>query len=808
MTPAVAVGQTWRSLRRSPVPMMLRVFTLAIGVATFAAAFVLVDVLLLTPPPFAHHGEVVAYGENERGVSMPAASPMLQAAVGTPAGVHAVGMAQVVEPVNVRVGDRRGLVKAQRVDAGFLPTLGVVPTIGRAPLANDVAGIVVSAAFWHDWLDGDPSAVGRTIEVDGVPLAVRGVLPAAYRFQAAVDILLPLSPGPAATDHAANLVAIAWLDTSVPAARFSDTVRATVIRHAATLRVDPAHVDWYGATPLDTVLVRSARPTVLMFFTCGVLVLVIAVVNLSNLMLTHAVEREHESMLASAFGAFGWRARLPVVADVVLTASLACALGMPIAAFAVARLRAFIPESWLLSSTAIVCGWRAAGVAAVTALAAACMATAMGAIRDRPDRLLRMHLAVDDLRRAALARRARAGLVMVQVSLATVLVLLSVATAGRWWQVLRMPTGFNPAHAAYVEIVPDTTQFPDLRDVHRATDGIRSAIASQPGIEAAGVTTQLPVGAGFVMPFRRPDGVTVNLQYAMLSPGAVEALGLQLQAGRSFADGDTATSPAVAMVNQAYVDAIDPGGVGHDVLPASTLAPNHPRRIVGIVANTARNGAEHAAEPTVFLPFAQVDSRLYAYIRRYLHTYIVARGPGMGVAGTWPLHETVNGAGQGITSGPTRSLLVLARNATRVPRLAAGLIGPFALLAVALACIGLYSVQAIEVATRRRDIALRGALGASPVDLFGHVFARGMRMAMPGISCGLLAAVALQFWLESWTGTIRLDIGVAMTASMLMTAALLCAVVVPSLRAARTHPVFVLRGDMHSRRRPRIPRPH
>jgi hypothetical protein len=632
-------------------------------------------------------------------------------------------------------------------------------------------------------------------------MIVRGVLPDTYRLQAAVDILLPLAVPARTHDNAANLIAVARLDPSLPPMRFSAWVHATVTREADTMGIKPAHVAFYGADPLDNELVRHARTPLLIFLTCALLVLLVAGINLSNLMLTRAVERAHEAALAMAFGAHGWRSRITVIADALATGAVAFALAMPAAGATLWAVRDFVPEPWLIGAAPLVVGWHTVVMALLVAVVVTVSAAFAGSIQERPDRLLRMHLAVANLSRASFARRARAAMVLVQVSLATLLVLLSVAAVQRWWEVSRVATGFQPDHAAYAEIVPDTGQFPATDDVRHAITAIRDGALAQRGIDAAGVTTRLPVGPGFVMPFRLPGGKVSNLQYVLLSAGATEAMGLHVLAGRALAADDSADAPLVVLVNQAYLERVDPRGVGGSVRPASRLAPNRPWRIVGVVADTPRAGAEIAAEPTVYLPFAQVDAGLYAFARRYMSMYVVARGPAIGSTGAWAIQRVIDGAAPGIAAGASHPMRDLSQDATAVSASTATLIVPAAALALALACIGLYSVQAIDVATRRRDIALRGALGATPGDMFGYVLSRGVAVAMPGVSLGLLMALGLQFIVAGKVPSARMDLGVTSATAVLMIAAALGAVALPSARAARTSPLDILRGELATTRR-------
>ena len=724
------LARTWRVLWFPRGFLPLASVTLAIGLAAFTSALTMVESLLMAPP-FSDYASIVVYGEEDRDPVSRAVSPMSYDAIGLPPGVVSRGAAQVAESVNIRLGHREKLARAQRVDAGFLPTLGVRSLLSEDPSIVFDRGVMLSHAFWRDWLAGDPRIVGQRISVNGEAMTVRGVLPPDYRFLADIDVLLPLPSTRASRDTAANLVAVARLAPGVSGDSVGRWMHARFSESAKPLRPGCGCIPSYGTMPLDVILTSKARPTVLLFFSCSLLVLVIAGVNLSNLMLTRALRRTHETCLMIAFGGLGWRSKLPLIADVIAISVGALTIGFPLAHVLVTTISPFVPGSWLISALPIHLEWRvclAVGLASVAVTTAAAM---LGAVHANPDRLLRTQFASSGTPPAGLARRARHLMVLVQTALATMLLVLGVATASRLWRVTQIPLGFQQAGASFVEINPDIPQFPALDDVRHTADAIRVAAMHLPGVGAAGLSTRLPIGPGFFMPFRLPLGGTSYLQYVMVSPGAMEAMGITLVAGRNIGVDDRAATPAVAMVNQAYLDHVDSRGMGAWVTPASHLVANRPLRIVGVVADTRSAGAERAAEPTVFVPFAQVDANVYAFIRRLIPTFVVIRTAGNTVLEPQALQKLVQQVAPGVAGGQQQSFQELARQATTETRRNAALAAMFSGMALSLACIGLYAVQALEVTSRFRDIALRDALGATPLDLLGHALARGLSMATP-----------------------------------------------------------------------------
>ncbi|MGY3228753.1 putative ABC transport system permease protein [Luteibacter sp. HA06] len=789
------LARTWRNLWLPRGFLPLASITLAIGLAAFAAALTVAE-CLLGSPPFPHDASLVMYGEQDRDPVSRAASPMAYDILGLPPGVISRGAAQFPESVNVRSGNNESLVRAQRVDEGFLPTMGIGSVLPDDPSIAFAHSVMLSNTFWRRSMGGDPQVVGRFVTVDGEAMRVRGVLPPEYRLFADTDMLLPRrSTGPS-RNSAANIVAFARLAPGVSAESLAPWMQEKLSASALPARADCHCAPVYEAVPIARVLTYKARPVVLLFMAGALLVLAVAGVNLSNIMLSRALRRTHETCLMTAFGGKGWRPMLPMIADVVAIGTCALILALPIAHALVMVVRNYIPAAWLISASPIDLDWRVNLTTGGASLVVATASATLGLVHASPTRLLRTLFASGGTSPAGLGRRTRRYLVLVQTAIATLLLALGVATACRLWRATQIPLGFHATGASFVEINPDPDQFPTPNDVHRATEAIRSAAMRQPGIDAAAVVTTLPVGPGFFMPFRRPDGGTSYLRYALVSPGTVGAMGLSLIAGHDIRTTDSAATQGVAVVNQAYLDRIDRRGLGALVIPASRLATNRPLRIVGVVADTHAAGAERPAEPTVFVALSQVDASTYTFMRRLVATYLVVRGSGSLVSAHVAIQAMIGEAAPGLAAGSLHPLRDVALDATAEARRNAVLSAIFSVMALSLACVGLYAAQALEMSSRRRDTTLREALGGTPLDLLGHNLSRGISMATPGIALGLLAAGALGEELERSALRLgRIDTAVATAVALVMTVSAIGALAVPTLRAVAVRPVNILGGD-------------
>ncbi|MEX1828257.1 ABC transporter permease [Luteibacter sp. CQ10] len=784
-----------RGAMRRAGSLALASLNLALGVAATVGAFALVDSLILHRPPFPDHDRVVLYGERPPNGQVRYASPMLYQDVGQPDTVESRGIARTPESVNVSANGTVSLATAQRVDAGFLPTLGVRPALGEG-LSGRGDEVLLSHGFWVRRWHADPHAIGKTLIVNGRPTPIRGVLPENYRLFTEVDLFLPLDLARHVGDNAANMTAVARLKPGVDASVFSRKVFDVTRANAATLRVGPTRLPLHGATPLDAQVTGEAKPPLLLFFACSCAVLAIAGLNLSNLLLVRAVARSREVAVRVALGAHGWRPWLPAIGETLLIALLATLVGVPLGRIVANVFGGFVPDEWLISPQAIQFDWHSClfGIA-VTALTVGIAVVAglpHGNFEGLPrGRILPMRRFVGGYA----GRGTRWGTNVLQTALAVVLLLLSVTATVRLWALGRVPMGFDVDAAQAFEIKADSTQFPRVGDVATLFDAIAAKLSGIPGIDAVGVSNHLPASGSFVMPFAAPDGSVRYVQYALATPGALQAMGLHLRSGRYLDATDTGGTPRVAVVNEAYMKAFAVKGVGDTVVPASKLSPNAPLRIVGVVGDTRHAGPAQPPEPTVFIPLAQAWESSFDFIRRYLPTYIVVRGTAAESLGTNEVYEAVHGVAPYVAVAAGRTLRADVNAVIAGYRRDAVVSVTFALLALLLACTGLYSSQSVEVMLRRHDFALRCALGATPMDLAGVVVSRNVRTTMVGATLGLgVSLLAHQgVFGTSYALEGKIDMAVAASACAAMLLAAVAASGPPALRAARIDAIHVIR---------------
>ncbi|UPG85884.1 ABC transporter permease [Luteibacter aegosomatis] len=787
--------RTWWGAIRRPGFLLLTSLNLALGVAATVGAFTLVDSLILHPLPFPDRDRVVLYGERAPDGPVRYASPMLYQDVGLPDTIESRGIARMPESTNVSANGIVFLTTAQRMDAGFLPTLGVRPAMGQG-LSGKADEALLSHDFWVRRWHADPDAIGKTLTINGRSTTIRGILPADYRLFTDVDLLLPLDLSRHAGDNAANMNAVARLKPGVDAAAFSREVVDITRAHAATLRIGPERLAFHGATPLDAQITGEARPSLWMFFACSLAVLSIAGLNLSNLLLVRAVARSREVATLIALGAHGWRSWISAIGEASLIGLLATLVGIPLGGIVADVFSGFLPDEWMISPRAIRFDWhdRLFGVA-IAALTLG-IAFVAGSLHERSEALLHDHVSAGrGFVGGPAGRRARWGTNVLQTALAVVLLLLCLSTGIRLRTLDRVPMGFDADGAKVFEIKADDAQFPRVQDVVALFEAVSAKLAAHRGIDAVGMSNHLPAGGSFVMPFAAPDGSVRYTQYALATPGALQAMGLHLVSGRYLGAADVQGAARVAVVNEAYLKAFAVDGVGADVVPASKLSPNAPLRIVGVVGDTRHAGPALPPEPTVFVPLAQAWESSFDFIRLYMPTYIVVRGAAAEALGTDEVRDAIHGIAPYVAAAEGRPMRADVSAVTADYRRDAAVSATFALFALLLACTGLYSSQSVEVVVKRHDFALRSALGATPTDLAAVIVSRNVRTAVIGACLGLgCSLLAHQGPLgRVWAPESPVDVAVASSACAAMLIAAVAASGLPAWRAARIDPIHVIR---------------
>jgi predicted permease len=802
-----------RALLRGPGFAAVAALTLALGIGASTAMFsVLNGVLLRELPVRAQDRVVVLWTQAPARDSnhLPLSHRELVAlreqtrALGAVEGVAYQG---AHEQVMLDAG-RPLALRATWVTGGFFPLLGVVPVHGRTLLpTDDVPGaapvVVVSHGLWRSHFGGDPAAVGRALEWNGKRFTVVGVMPRGFEYPKRAEVWAPVLPAFPATLEAEAHPAEVMVFDLVGRLRPGVAARQAREEFGAFLRAgDPQRPPALRGmkpvlTPLPELVTGDARATVWAATAAVGLLLLIACVNVANLLLVRGSARARELAVRSALGAGRGRLVRQLLTESAVLAMLGGVLGTGLAFAAVRVLVALAPPELPRREMIQVDGRVLIFALAATAAAAlvAGLLPALLSARGEVGAWLR-----GGGRGASAgpgAQALRHGLVVGQVSLAIVV----VAGAGLLVRSLLALQGVDMGFNGERLLVLETTLPPGLLPERPAQVALQeemlARVGAVPGVAGAAALPRPPFsGEGGWTAMYAGQGQTAEAQatnpwvnFEVVGPEYFRTLEVPLRRGRAFGAGDREGAPPVAVVSEAVARHTWPGAdpIGQRVKLGPLDAPGEWHTVVGVVGETRyRELAE--PQPSLYLPTRQFEGPVpmtLAVRTRADPAAVVPRIGGV-LRQVHPELLLVGG-------GSMRQLLAepLAR-----PRFGTLLLGTFAAITLLLAAVGLYGVMTATVRQRTREIGIRLALGARAEEVRGLVLRQGMKLAALGCVLGTAGALAGTRALRSMLFGIRPTDPVTFAAVVgLILAVAVLACCLPALRASRVDPVSALRAE-------------
>lgn len=820
MSPWLAeLWRAWRASARRPAFLLLASGVLALGIGASVAVFALIQATLLQPLPFPQASRIAVLGRSYSGDLGPLSPHEYQYLKGID-GVTALGLMRPGSVANIATSGAPRQVPVTYIDRGVLPALGVRPVLGRnfseaEDRPNGPAAVMLSHGLWQRGYAADPGIVGRTMPVEGRPATIVGVLPRAFdTLSDPGGIVLPQALPPASHDYNRNgHMAIARLAPGVSLA----SVGAQADAHERAMYRDMAmggnwKQPWFGAFPLKATLHRGERPVLLLFVASAVLVLLIALVNLTNLMLLRVLSRSHDAAVRNALGAPLLRMLLPAMAEGLLVGVVAALLGLVLAVVGLRVLAPFIPDQWpnqWLHGGRIEMGASLWIMAFAVGLLGALLAAVLGLWRSRGV------TGVDELREGGRgdpgARSGRLGrvLVVVQVALAVALLCSAGAIAHGLFKASRAQLGFVSEHVLTFELVPVKARYPDARAVQMLAQRLVQRLRVTPGVSEAAVTTNLPASDGLYGQFnngmKTPDGKQFEAQLHGVGTGFFRTFSIALWQGRMFGRDDTGGSEPVAVVSRDLADRYyDGDAIGKTVAVEVSHAPDLTVRIVGVVANTYQRGPLQPRQPMLYLPLAQMPDNTMDIFLGLEPLRFVLRVHGRPADWRASVERAVAEIAPGQPIAHLRAMRSIVEQTTADAHLSMLMVGLFAGLSVLLAVAGMYAVMAVAVAAREREFGVRTALGASPSRMTRLVLCGGLSQVAVGLAIGVGLALVASRVLGSLSMTVAMSsigrIGVfdpiatlGVCAVLALSALLAC--LLPALRAGRVQPMSVLRGD-------------
>ena len=793
-----------RMLWRAPSFTLAAVLTIALGIGANTAVFTIVYALLLKPLPYPEPDRLVTVWQDMRPRGGPAdewATPGNLVDWRAETSIFA-SMASMRGwgPVLTGHGDPEPL-RGEQVTAAYFDVLRVSPAVGRTFTANDAIPnaprvVVLGDAIWKRRFGGDSNIVGRSILLSGEPHEVIGVLPPEFR--PAVNPLAELwrpdrlnltTP----SRGAIVLRVIARLQPGV------DVERASSAMGAVAMRLEQLHPDTNTRTgilviPMHERVVGNVRPALLTIFGAVVLVLLIACVNIANLLLARATGRTREMAVRAALGAGRTRVVRQLLTESVVLAAIGSLAGVLLGYWAVGALVSVAPAALPRLGEIAVDGGVLAFTAGLTLLTGLVFGVAPALQLARAD-------LVPALKQGAWGttaggnRHLRRVLVIGEVAVALVLLVGGVLLVRSFQHMRQSDLGFNPDHVLVGGVVAPQARYPT--EAHRLAffDRVLARVATMPGVTRAALVSILPLSGGDTdmgfqidgAPAPRTPEETPVTWFRLVSHDYFDAIGMRLTRGRLIQPRE---AEPVVIINESLASKHWPGGdpLGQRVRYGSDAAAPW-FTIVGIAADVKQQGARSEPRLQTFIPYWQFPG-LGGGMNVVLKT---ATTPESLVD---PLRGAIRELDPDIPVAGVTTMSGMVASTLQEPRFLASLVGLFAALALIVAIVGVYGLMSYSVTSRRSEIGVRLALGADRSSIFGLVLRDGLLLVAIGVGIG----AAVGFWLAPAIDALLFGIPATDPATYALAAATLVlvaaiATIIPARRATRVSPVGALRGE-------------
>ncbi len=797
-----------RLLRKSPAFTLAAVITLALGIGANTAIFSVVNGVLLRPLP---------YQDPERLVFLWEGAPNFpKMSISLP---DFVDWRERQRSFTDLAGYRNGVVydltgvdtperlNARLASASLLPMLGVQPALGRNFLPEeDTRGgppvAMLSHGFWVRRFAQDPRILGRTLTLSGVPHTVVGVLPADFRFSLERDIWVPLSRSePQLFEQRGNhpgLYAVGRLKPGVTLEQARADLEA--IGHAI---LEAQSGPKGGVLPKLQLLhdnwVESLRPSLLALMAAVGLVLLIAAINVVNLLLARGTARQRELVIRASLGAGRGRLIRQLLVESAILALVGGGLGLMLALWGVDLLAAARPAS-IPTATRFAVDGQVLGFTLVLSLGVGVLLGLLPALRASQVSLVET-LKDTGAGSARFRGRARDALVVAEVALALMLLVGAGLLMRTFMRISNLDLGFRPEGVLTLTMSAPESRFPGVDSLRSFPEQVRERLGALPGVRAATYSGGLPLDGFSETSFDVVGQPPVPRSEAPLAAFFVtannyfETMGTPILEGRGFLPTDLKGSAPVIVVDEALAKHFFPGrsALGERI---SLNGGRQVMEIVGVAKHvTAYGPGENEPAPVQFyVPFQQMPDDILPFMGRALS--VVVRGDGDANALVPLVRQEFKAIDPDQALADVATMDSLVRRALEQRQFILGLVGLFAALALVLATIGIYSVMSYTVALRTREMGIRIALGARNMDVVRMVVGHGVRLAAIGVVVGAVAAGVLTRLLGSLLQGVEATDPLTFAATALVLAGVaVLASWMPARRALRVDPVQSLRAD-------------
>ena len=806
-----------RGFIKRPGFAVIAILTLSIGIGATTAIFSVVQAVLLRPLGYPQAGRLVKVIGFDKGEGVPGnLSPADFLDFERDNTVFArMGANGFVGLFTITGGNGEAeRVGGVQVTEGFFATLQVQPATGRSflpeedrPGAPRVA--LITDGFWRRRYGADPSIVGSSITVNALPATVVGVLPPAFRHleinpERPADIFMLFRFNPAEANRGGHFIrGVGRLKDGVAVERARAEIEAVATRLEQQYPNDNTD-QGVVVTPLLEAMVGESRPVLLLLSAAVGFVLLVACANVANLLLARGTGRLKELALRAAIGADRGRLIRQMLTESAVLSLIGAAGGLVLALWATRALSVLaatgLPRADQIGLDGAVLAF-AVGAALLTSVVFGLLPA--------------LHLSRSGLNEslkeggkqpgAAIGRASRELLIIAEVALSVVLLVGAGLFARSLWQLQQVDPGFKAEHVLSMEVSLPVARYEEGEQMpfyQRLEERVRAL----PGVAQVGAINILPLSNNYdsqgvqVDDHPMPEGQGQAPQVRSITPGYFRAMGIPMIKGREFDAHDVNDGQLVVIVSRSMADKYWPGErdvIGKRVTHNSGIARERQqvvggpgsRVVIGVVDDVKHLGLDESEVPMMYEPHTQQPS--YHTMRLVVRADADADAAAL----TRSVRAELNQMDREVPLSQVATLSSTLEQSVAGPRLRATLLGLFAILAMALAAIGVYGVVSYLVGQRTQEIGVRRALGARAIDVMGMLVREAMRPVMIGIAVGMAAAFGLTRALSSMLfGISSTDPVTYVVACSVLAFAALVASIVPARRAFRVDPITAVRG--------------
>jgi putative ABC transport system permease protein len=810
----------FRIFGKQPLFTAIVIFTFALGIGANTAVFSVVNAVLLRPLPFHEPQNLVALGEFD---------PREKADPGTE--IQSISyldyvdfrdQTQVFDRVAVYTnqavstltdGNEATHVQGESVSANLFTLLGIQPILGRTFLPNeDEPGnrvVILSHGLWQRQFGGDRGIVGKNVVLDGEQFQVIGVMPPRFsypiRFSNPPELWITMSKlrqtpkdgSQPMTEQRDNdfFQCVARLKPNVSIQQGQANIDTIVANWHQQYPDSKLHVGAKVIPEIDSMVSSSTHSALLMLCAMAGCVLLVACVNVANLLLARSLSRNREISIRAALGAGRWHIIRQLIVESVLLGVFGGLAGLLFAVWGIESLKAFLPSISRIDEIS-----PDPGVLTFTALVSLLVGIFAGLLpawrASHPNLVGSLNESSRGSTESS-AGRTRAALVVVEIVLALILLASAGLLVESFLRLQRVPAGFDTSNVMTARVALPDGSYPKPEDSVAFYKKLLDRLSILPGVQSAAAAWWIPLsGSEIAFNFNIeekpvPPGQQPIAELNVVTPDYFKALRVPIRMGREFTDRDLRAAPPIAVISESFAKQYFPGEnpIGKRIIVngSDSVAKPPSREVVGVVADMHLISLRLAPKPQVYVPQTQFAIGSMS---------IFLRSPLDLKSTTAALRTAVAEIDKEVPVYRSQSLTDYLSKSIAQPRLNAMLVGLFALIALLLAAAGIFGVMSYSVTQRTQEIGIRLALGAQRYHVLRLIVGQGMRFVGAGVLLGLIGVFISTRLLQSLLfGIGATDLRTMLIVTLILGAVAFIACLLPARRATRVDPVQALRAE-------------